>query len=95
MVRPTLAEIRKYQLTGKLPDSLRNRREEKSKQKSRPAPGPEPPKSAREELVEVETVYPEFPRRTSPKSSFYELSNGKKVQGYEAAVEAQAQLEAE
>ncbi len=59
------------------------------------ADGPAPTDNAPDEQEQSErsSISDEYPRQTSSESSWYELSNGEKVQGYENAVEAEAAIQ--
>jgi len=80
MIKPTLAEIRYYQVHGTYPKSLVDRMKKPGKTKAPDVT----------DAVEDFTDGPEWPKEGA--SGWWELSNGKKVQGEEKARAAQAKL---
>lgn len=55
-------------------------------------PAPTPATEDAQDASEASSSSDEYPKRTTPDSSWYELSNGEKVQGYDAAVEEEQAL---
>lgn len=98
MIEPTLAEVRYFQIHGRLPESLKKRRQQA--QQSQPeAPKKERPKS---EIIapqsqpeqEIEIVQPNNPQWPQHKGGpWWMLSTGKKVNGKDNAMAAQAKID--
>ena len=92
MIKPTAHEIRLFSITGKMPESLKDRIEEAKKPKKKAAKKPAKSVEKDQDTVTVETVMPEYQRELE--NGWYELSNGKKKRGEENARKAQALLNA-
>lgn len=107
MVRPTLAEIRKFQINGKMPESLKRRREEAEKERKKAEKAKPDNSSDAENSGDVDAgqsqkgpeanssedpEQAEFPKESG--GGWWELSNGKKVQSEEKAKESQTKLNA-
>jgi len=84
MTRPTLAEIRYFQVHGKQPESLIKRRKAEEKA-AKETTAEEPEKEANEPESNDQ-----WPKEAG--GGWWQLSNGKKIQNEDKAREAQAQL---
>lgn len=90
MVKPTLAEIRVYQNTGKMPESLKKRQDKSQKAPKKQADTTtkenEPVKTEQHEVVQSE-----WPKQSG--GGWWQLSSGKKIQNEETARLEQSKID--